>query len=101
MIVARIEELYAFALAVRDGNELCVRHGSNALRLAESRHALYMTAALQIEHFDRVVPQCRDIQTLSGDVDGEMVAAAFDGRKSNRADQVERCLTPHRLKGRG
>ena len=83
----------AVALAVGDGDELRIRKDHNALRLAKSRHALDVLTALQIEHFHRVVPECRDVQSLPGSVDRKMIDAAFDATKINRADKGKRRRT--------
>src|SRR6266545_1515493 len=99
MVIARVDELYAFTLAVRDSDELCVRNDHNALRLAKSRHTLDVIAALQVEHFDRVVAESRNVQPLRSQVDSKVIDAPLDAREIDRADQSQRCLTRRGLNG--
>ena len=47
-------------------DELRVGNDRDALRFPKSRHAPDVAAVLQVEHFDRVVSECRDVQSLSG-----------------------------------
>jgi hypothetical protein len=93
VIVARVDELDAFTLAVRHGDELCVGDDRNALRLPEPGQAFDVAVVLQIEDFDGVVPERRDVQSLRGRVDGQVIDSSFDAREIDRADKRQRCLT--------
>src|SRR5258708_34764014 len=99
MVVARVDELHPFALTVGNSDELPIGDDSDALRLAKPRQALEVTVALEIHHFDRVVPQRRDIEPLRRDVGRKMIDASLDARKLNRADEGERRLARCGLKG--
>src|SRR5438309_4377923 len=99
LVVGSVDELDPLPLAVCDCDELRVGNDGNALRLPKPGQTLGVTAALEVEHFDRVVSECRDVQSLRDGINAEMIDAALDARKIDRADEGERCLNRCGLKG--
>ena len=95
--IARIEELCALALSVRDDHSLDVGRHRNALRFVKPRQALEVPVGLEIEHLHRVVAERRDEQALRIGIEPEMVDAPLHARQRNRGDQAERRLTGRAL----
>jgi hypothetical protein len=92
MVVSCIDKLDTQALPVGDGDERRVRKDRNALRLAKARQALHVSGRLDVEHFDRSVPERCDVQSLRGRVDRKVVDAPLDARKVNRGNERQRRL---------
>ena len=92
MIVTRVDELHAVTLAICDGSRLRVGNNGDALRLLESRQALEVPVAFQVEHFHSVVPERCDIQSLRSRVDRQVIDASLDTREIDRAHEYERHL---------
>src|SRR6267142_5535512 len=99
MEVVRVERLKTFALPVGDRHKFRVRYDGDPLRLAKTCQAFDVSAALEIENLHGIVAECRDGQSLRACVERQMINPAFDARKIDRADRVERTLTSEWLEG--
>src|SRR2546425_78124 len=88
-VVAGVDELHTFTLAVRDGDELRVGKDRDALRLTIARQAFDVSASLDVDHFDGIVPKRRDVQSLRSGVNRQVVEAPLDAGEVNRPDECQ------------
>ena len=93
MKVTRVERLHTVALTVGDSDKFRVGYDGDPLRLAKADQAFEVSAALEIENLRGIVAECCDEQSLRARIERQMIDAAFDSRKIDPADQVERSLT--------
>src|SRR5438093_8700724 len=71
--VVAVQQLQAFALAVRHADNAGVERYGYALRLTKAAKTLQMATRLQVEHFDGVVPERRDEQTLVSGIECQVI----------------------------
>src|SRR5437868_2014684 len=98
-IVVGVQELETFTLSVRDRHQLRVRHNRDSLRLAEPGDTLNVRASLDVEHFDGVVTESRNEQSLAGRIERQMIDSAFDTWQFDGPCKRERLLRGRQLHG--
>ena len=82
-------ELRVGARAVCDGHQRLVWHAADALGFVETRQAAHVRARLDVDDFDRVVPERRHEQPVTGATEGQVIDTAFDPRQLDRPNEAE------------
>ena len=89
-----VHQLQRSRIAIGNGDSAEIADECDALRFVEPGQGAEMNRLGGVEHFDRVVAECRDEQPLRRRIEGEMVNPPLYAGQSHRRDLPERgrCL---------